>query len=232
MNGYLYLDQLACLKFRLFHMLLETCTCMVMFQSFEFPVTWRSGWFPPNFRGMHWCGFLLVPPFLLTEFQASCYNSDKIDVIPIPATFVLFQLLKTCPSSVSLLIMGTMPLLKSPFCLLSSSEDQAEQRLAISWAIGGVNGSQKFGVCCHWKRSFPCWYPRAISSWESEKFVLKERVQARFQEILWILWTVCCQLLPRGPSYAKGWVVSALLFVLVETIIPPCNYLTCCLMEC
>ena len=36
MVGYFYLDQLACLNFRIFHMLLEICKCIGIFQFLNF----------------------------------------------------------------------------------------------------------------------------------------------------------------------------------------------------
>ena len=90
-----------------------------------------------------------------------------------------------------------------PFCLLSFSEGHAEHRFALSWAMRGVHGSQSFAVRCHRRRSSLCWYLSAISSLENGKFLLKGRIQARLREVSrWFL-LVCCQLLPRGPSYTR-----------------------------
>ena len=94
-----------------------------------------------------------------------------------------FSCQQFCPSAVCCWIWLVCLCWNRPFLLLSSLQDQAEQRLAIIWALGGVHGSQSSDVWCHWRKLFPSWYPRAISSWEIEKFVLKERVQARLQDV-------------------------------------------------
>ena len=85
-----------------------------------------------------------------------------------------FSCQQFCPGSVCCQIWVLCLRWSHQFCLPSSSEDQAEQRLAISWAMGEVYASQSFEVCCYGRRSFPCCYPRAISSWESGRFLLKD----------------------------------------------------------
>ena len=42
MDGHFYLDHLGSPTFRIFHMLLEICKCMGLFECLEFAVTWRS----------------------------------------------------------------------------------------------------------------------------------------------------------------------------------------------
>ena len=194
MDGYFCLDQLARLKFRLFHMLLEIWKCLGIFQKIS--VFWISCYvafhiISPNFLGTYWCGSLLFPHYLLIEFQALCYSADNVDVSSMSATYFLCQL-PTILSILSLLpIMGTVPLVKSPMLFTVFFKRSSSARLALGWAMGGVNGSKSFKVCCHWRRSFPCWCPRAISSWESGKFLQKERVQARLQEVSWGFREMC-----------------------------------------
>ena len=92
-----------------------------------------------------------------------------------------------CPTSVWCRLWVLCLWWNRPFRLLSSSE----QRLTNSWAMGGVDDSQSFKICYHWRRSFACWYPRAISSWENWRFLLKEKVSARLQEIFWKIRELC-----------------------------------------
>ena len=49
MNGNLYLNQLACLKFRIFHMLLEICKSKGTIWCFQFPSTCSFRMFSPKF---------------------------------------------------------------------------------------------------------------------------------------------------------------------------------------
>ena len=46
----------------------------------------------PKFLGTNLHGSVLVPHFLLIEFQTPCYTADEVDVISASATYVLFQL--------------------------------------------------------------------------------------------------------------------------------------------
>ena len=57
-DGYFYLDQLVCLKFRLFHMLLEMCRRSKIFWCFDFSVTCAFWIIPPKFRAILVCGCL------------------------------------------------------------------------------------------------------------------------------------------------------------------------------
>ena len=90
-----------------------------------------------------------------------------------------FSCQQFCPSLVCCQLWVLCLCCLRPFRLLFSSEDQAEQRFVAGWAMVGVHGSQSFEVCCHWRWSFPCFYPHAINSWESWEFLLKIGVSAR-----------------------------------------------------
>ena len=102
-----------------------------------------------------------------------------------------FSCQKLCPFSVRCRLWVLGPLSGRPFCLLSPSEDQDEQRLAIIGAVGIVHGSQSFDVCCTWGRWFPCRYPSALSFWEKGEPLLKEAVQTGLQEVSWRLREMC-----------------------------------------
>ena len=49
------------------------------------------------------------------------------------------------------------------FCLLSSSDEKKEQRIAVSETVREIQGSQLFELSCHSQRAFLCCYPSAGS---------------------------------------------------------------------
>ena len=169
--------------FRVFHMLLEVYNRRRIVTCFELPVTCAFRMISPKkLLRTHQCGSLLVPQFPLTEFKLRVTMPTRLKSFLYLWHKFCFSCQQFCPSSVCCRLWVLPFWWSCPFCVLSSSKDKEEQRLAVSGANGGVHGSQSFEVCCHWWKSFPCWYPSAVSFWESGKFLLKQGVQARLQE--------------------------------------------------
>ena len=182
MDRYLYLDQVACLKFRLFHMLLEISKCRKTNQCLLFFVKCAFRDFPQILQeriSVAPCWFHI---FLQLSFKHRVTLSRKLTSFLFPWHMFCFSCKQFCPTSVRCWLSVLRLRWVCPFCLLSSSKDQEEQRIAVSGAVGGVHRSRSFKVCCHWRIAFPCWYPSAGSPWKSGE-LLVEGSQAGLQEV-------------------------------------------------
>ena len=112
MDGYLYLDQLARLKFRVFHMLLEICKYI---SNFHFLGSLSLGVSHDHlkFLGKLLCGSMLVPRFPLNYFGSFWHIAGEFDVIATAMMYFLFQWATILSILSPLPIMGTTALVKS-----------------------------------------------------------------------------------------------------------------------
>ena len=153
MYGYFYLDQLACVKFSLFHMLLEICKSIKIISCLVFFLRVRSRsvnqktsrnavvWLPTGSTfSFGWVSRIV----LNCRLDWHHFHVSDIYSVRFANNFVYPQ------SAAEYRLWIQRLWWRRPFFVLSSSEHQEEQRIFVSREMGGVHGSQWIQVCCHW----------------------------------------------------------------------------------